>query len=98
MEFIGLLFVGHPLRAAAVAGVLLLLYALMQLRGVGPRPPSRWLLAAAVAWLAYAAWEWSILVYTPEANIRVDLILIYPALAAITLWALYRLVRKPGAQ
>jgi hypothetical protein len=50
-------------------------------------------LAAAVAWLAYAAWEWMVLVRTPEANIRVDLLVIYPALAAITLWALFRSIR-----
>jgi hypothetical protein len=54
-------------------------------------------LAAAVAWLAYAAREWLILEGSPEADIRIDLIIIYPALAAITLWSLFRLVRKPGA-
>ncbi len=31
-------------------------------------------------WLAYAAWEWLVLVRTPDANIRVDLLLIWPVI------------------
>jgi hypothetical protein len=98
MEFAGLLFIGHPLRSVVVAGVLLLLYTLARWWSAGTWPESRLPLAAAVAWLAYAAWEWLILLRSPEANIRIDLLVIYPALAAITFWALFRLVRKPGAQ
>ena len=97
MEFVGWLFIGKPLRSAAVAAVFLVLYAAMRRWGAGPHPTSRWPLAAAVAWLAYAAWEWLILVRTPEANIRIDLLVIYPALAVISLWALFRSVRTPGA-
>jgi hypothetical protein len=47
----------------------------------------------ALLWLAYAAWEWLVLVRTPEANIRADLLVIWPALALVTLWALLRTVR-----
>lgn len=97
MEFVGLLFIGKPLRIAAVAAVLLLLHAALRRWGAATGPASRWPLAAAVAWLAYAAWEWMVLVRTPEANIRVDLLVIYPALAAITLWALLRAIRQASA-
>jgi hypothetical protein len=44
----------------------------------------------AILWLAYAAWEWLVLVRTPDANIRVDLLLIWPVIALTTLWALGR--------
>jgi len=31
---------------------------------------------------------------TPEANIRVDLLIIWPILAILSVWALYRVARK----
>ena len=54
-----------------------------------PRP----LLTAALAWGLYAAWEWLVQVRTPEANIRVDLLVIWPALALLSAWALFRALR-----
>jgi CDP-diglyceride synthetase len=47
-----------------------------------------------VVWVAYAIWEWVIL--AQEANIRVDLFLIYPVLLVVTLWALWSGLR-PGS-
>jgi hypothetical protein len=93
MEFLGSLFVGKPLNSAAVAAVFLAFYFARRFRTVGGHSHSRWLLAAAVAWTVYAAWEWLILVRTPEANIRFDLLLIYPALVVLSAWALYRSLR-----
>jgi hypothetical protein len=52
----------------------------------------RWpwpLLWATSLWAAFAIWEWLVLVRTPEANIRGDLLLIYPILLIVTLWALW---------
>ena len=51
------------------------------------------LLLAAGGWLLYAAWEWLVLTKTPEANIRVDLLVIWPVLAILSLWALFRALR-----
>ena len=54
---------------------------------------SRWApgtAGTAFAWLAYASWEWLVLVNTPEANIRVDLLLILPLVALATLWPVVR--------
>jgi hypothetical protein len=51
------------------------------------------LLVPALAWLAYAGWEWLVLTKTPEANIRIDLLLIWPLLAVVTLWAAVRAFR-----
>jgi hypothetical protein len=51
------------------------------------------LLLAAGGWLLYAAWEWLVLTKTPEANIRVGLLVIWPVLVILTLWALFRSLR-----
>ena len=48
---------------------------------------------AAGAWALYAAWEWLVQVRTPEANIRVDLLVIWPALALLSAWGLFRALR-----
>jgi hypothetical protein len=48
---------------------------------------------AAITWALYAAWEWLVQVRTPEANIRVDLLVIWPALAILSVWALFRSLR-----
>lgn len=47
----------------------------------------------AIAWALYAAWEWLVQVRTPEAIIRVDLMVIWPALALLSAWALFRAFR-----
>jgi hypothetical protein len=50
--------------------------------------------------LAFAAWESAVMTRTPEANIRVDLLVIWPALLAASGWALWRTLRRgpaPGA-
>lgn len=93
MEILASLFVGKPLGILAVAvfflaGNLALRFTAL---GTGRRP--RWLLAAAGAWGLYAAWEWLVLDQTPEANIRVDLLFIWPALAILSVWALFRSLR-----
>jgi hypothetical protein len=41
----------------------------------------------------YAAWEWLVLIKSPEADIRVDLLLIWPVQAILTVWALVRTFR-----
>ena len=53
-----------------------------------PRANALWI--PALAWLAYAGWEWLVLVMSPDANIRVDLLLIWPVVALATLWAWMR--------
>jgi hypothetical protein len=54
----------------------------------------RALAANAVAWFAYAGWEGLILAITPEADIRVDLLLIGPLLAGLGMWALVGSLRR----
>ena len=72
------LFVEYPILAAALGGICLVLYV------VSRRPSSA---VAAVAWLAYAAYETAMRLRwlcTGECNIRVDLLLIYPVLLMIS--------------
>jgi hypothetical protein len=87
------LFVGKPknILAAAVvffAGYLALRFTALEISR-HPRP----LLIASVAWALYAAWEWLVQIKTPEANIRVDLLGIWPVLAIISAWGLFRVFR-----
>lgn len=93
MEILGLLFAGKPFNSVAVAAVFVALYLARRSRNGGADYHSRWPLAAVAGWLIYGAWKWLILVRTPGANIRVDLLLIYPSLGLLSVWALYRLIR-----
>jgi len=86
------LLVGHPLGILCVGLVLFVTHRLLSYQQAGQT--KRWppLLIAAIAWGLYAVWELLVNVVTPEANIRVDLLLIWPALALLTFWAIVRAV------
>ena len=43
--------------------------------------------------MLYAALEWAVLVRTPEADIRVDLLLMWPLLALLSIWFTIRAFR-----
>jgi hypothetical protein len=88
--------VQQPVHILGVAFALFLVW-------MAIRPLRKSMLAATLAWLGYAAWEWLVQERSPEANIRVDLLLIWPLLGLLTVWAFVRLVlpgvtsRKPHA-
>jgi hypothetical protein len=88
------LFVGRPLNILAVALVFVAGHVLLRFTSGGPRRHPAALLVAAAAWALYAAWEWLVLVRTPEADIRVDLLLLWPILAIVSAWMLLRAVRR----
>ena len=82
-------FVDHPDRIAAVA--ILLWVMVLVLRAI--RHYWSWpLLWVASCWTGFAIWEW--LVLLQAANIRVDLMLIYPLLLGITIWGLWAGLRR----
>jgi hypothetical protein len=89
MEFLSF-FVAHPLRIATLAGVYVVAWAVV--RTTGRRRNA--LLVPACLCLAFAAWEWIVTTRSPEANIRVDLLVIWPLLGLLTLWAIYRTFRR----
>ena len=93
MELLAALFVGKPLNILVVAAIFLAGYLVLRFKTVGAGRHPWPLLVAAVAWVLYAAWEFLVSVRTPEANIRVDLLVIWPALAILSVWALFRSLR-----
>ena len=93
IEWLASLFVGKPLNIAAVAAVLFVGFLALRASALGATRHPRMLLMAVAGWLLYAAWEWLVQVRTPEANIRVDLLIIWPVLAVLSAWALYRALR-----
>jgi hypothetical protein len=93
VEFLASLFVGKPLNILAVGLVFLAGNLLLQHTALGAGRHPRPLLWAAAAWAVYAAWEWLVTVRTPEANIRVDLLLIWPVMLVVLIVALVKAVR-----
>ena len=93
MELLASLFVGKPPNILVVAAVFLAGYIALRFTTLGLARHRRPLLIAAIAWGLYAAWEWLIQVRTPEANIRVDLLMMWPVLAILSAWALFRVFR-----
>lgn len=93
MEWIASLFVQRPLNILAVAVVFVVGFiALRASAWVGTRHPAA-LLVPAVGWALYALWEWLVMVRTPEANIRVDLMVIWPVLLILSVVFIVRALR-----
>jgi hypothetical protein len=65
------MFLAIAIVALAIAGVLFWLWR---------RSGRTFVLVAAILWLAYALWEFAVQIFSPEANIRVDLLLFHPIL------------------
>lgn len=86
VQFLSSLLVGQPLNIVAVALLFVGGYLLLKLTPLGSGRHPQALLVVAGAWTLYAVWEWLILLITPEANIRVDLMLIWPVLLIVSLW------------
>ncbi len=93
MEFLATLFVGKPQNILAVAVVFLAGYLALRFVAPGIARHPRQLLIASIAWGLYAAWEWLVQIKTPEANIRVDLLVIWPVMAILSVLALFRAFR-----
>ena len=81
------LLIGRPL-------LILLVALLWGLAALALRRSRRPLLANSLTWFSCACWEGLIQAITPEANIRVDLLLIAPLLLALGLWALVAILRS----
>ena len=91
IRWVGTLLIHKPLNILAIALVLGAFWAVARFGLRAPRPNA--LLTPVIAVLLYAGWEWLVMVYSPEANIRVDLILIWPVLLILTAWAFFRAFR-----
>ena len=93
MEFLASIFVGKPYNILIVSAVFFFMYLIFKFiinrssKYVTP------FLVISVAWGIYAVWEWLVITQTPEANIRVDLLVIWPLLAMLTFWQIIRVFR-----
>lgn len=92
LELLSRWLVQEPAHILLIAAVNLALWAMCRATVLRTAPKSNLLWVPALAWLAYAGWEWLVLVRSPEANIRVDLLLIWPAIGLVTVWAFVRAV------
>jgi hypothetical protein len=90
-EFLGF-FVQHPARILALGAVFGLAWAVLRTGSLGARANS--LLWPAAYCLVFAGWEWLVMIRTPEANIRVDLLVIWPLLLLLTVGSLWRVMRR----
>lgn len=93
METLANWFVQKPLNILAVAALFLVAWLGARYAGIDAVRRPGALLVPLGLWVAFAAWEWLVLVKSPEANIRVDLLLIWPIVLIATIWALIRTFR-----
>ena len=93
MELLASLFIGKPLNILALTVLFLAGYLALRFTALGISRRPRSLLIASTAWGLYAAWEWLVQIKTPEANIRVDLLVMWPVLAILSVWMLCRAFR-----
>ena len=85
------IFTANPLLLAAISAIFLIAYFLTR---NNPNLRAKALLAPAIGWLAWALWEWGIQTFSPEANIRVDLLLIIPIILILTSYGIVYLFRS----
>ena len=92
MQLLGNLFVQNPAGIFLVSGVFFAAYLL--LRNVGALGRTQGLLWAALGWAVWAIWEFLIVRFSPEADIRVDLLLIIPIVLGLSIAAIVLLFLK----
>jgi hypothetical protein len=90
LELLSRWLIQEPAHILLVAAVNVALWAACRATVLRTVPKSNLLWVPALAWLAYAGWEWLVLVKSPEANIRVDLLLIWPVIGLVTIWTFVR--------
>lgn len=84
-------FIAHPERIAALATMFFVAFLILTL----VKNYRCWpLLINTGLWTAFALWEWSILAFSNDANIRVDLLIIYPILLASTIWSIFTAIKN----
>jgi len=97
LELLGAAFVQRPDVIVSVAGAFAIAHAVLRTAPVGrSRKPSA-LLVPTAAWGIYAAWEFWVGLRSPEANIRVDLLLIWPLLLVISVVYTRKALRRSAS-
>jgi hypothetical protein len=93
MELLASLLVEKPQNILVIAVVFFAGYLVLRFAALDIARNPRPLLIASIAWVLYSAWELLVQTKTPEANIRVDLLVMWPVLAIFSAWALFRVFR-----
>ena len=93
MDYLAYLFVGKPFNILTVAAVFFFVYLIVKFAVSSPSLHPSPFLVITIVWGVYAVWEWLVLTQSPEANIRVDLLVIWPLLAILMLWQIVRVFR-----
>ena len=82
--------VNKPQHVLLITAVYFLLWILLRaIKSEAIHHPNAILVPGIFA-LTYAGWEWLVTVKTPEANIRFDLMLIWPLLFVLTFWSVFK--------
>lgn len=82
MEPIARLFVQNPAGLALVSGLFVAAWWLVRTRPSIARPDA--LLWVALVWGVWAIWELTLILFSPESDMRVDLLLLIPAALVAT--------------
>ncbi|MBK9116648.1 MAG: hypothetical protein IPM22_13755 [Betaproteobacteria bacterium] len=90
IEWLAARLVAQPAHILGVAAVIAAMWAAGRATVLRDAPKANVLWVPALLWLAYAGWEWLVVTQTPDANIRVDLLVIWPVVGLATAWALWR--------
>ena len=87
VEMLGGWLIQQPAHILLIAGVNSATWAFCRATVLRTAPGYNVLWIPGFLWLAYAGWEWLVLARSPGADIRVDLLLIWPLIGIVTLWA-----------
>ena len=93
LETLGRWLVQQPGHILLIAAGYAALWVLLRTTILRAAPRANVFLVPTILCLAYAAWEWLLLRKSPEADIRVDLLLIWLVIAIATVWAVVRAAR-----
>jgi hypothetical protein len=89
MEKIGRLFVNNPAGIFLVSGLFFAAFLLLRDSNRVSHPKA--LLWPATFWAIWAVWELIVTRLSPEANIRVDLLILIPAALIVSAFGIIRL-------
>jgi len=85
--------VNKPFNILIIAALSFVGYLAMRFTGVCEGKNAAALLVPTVDRALYAVWEWFVVIKSPEANIRVDLLIIWPVLLILSIWFVVKALR-----
>lgn len=93
MEFLVSIFVGKYYNILWIAIILFFVYLMLRFVAKDTALNLRPLITLSIIWTIYTVWEFIVQSFSPEANIRIDLLIIWPVVGVLTVWKLFRVFR-----